>query len=134
MVKNQRFSPLPLKTSVLPVQSIADDGPTRLLADLPPLSSRLEHDDLENNGRCPHNVRIDEKRPLLASTLIKCVACGRCTCIDCLDRLATLGTETVEEHESVDLVFQRTEELEALLSALRQAWHCAGGPGHRCAS
>ena len=66
--------------------------------------------------RCLHNVRIDEKRPLLANTLIKCVGCGRCTCIDCLDRLATLASKTVAEHESVGLVFQRTEELEALLS------------------
>ena len=68
------------------------------------------------SGRCVHNVCIDEKRPLLANTLIKCVGCGRCTCIDCLDRLATLASKTVAEHESVGLVFQRTEELEALLS------------------
>ena len=68
------------------------------------------------SGRCVHNVCIDEKRPLLANTLIKCAGCGRCTCIDCFDRLAKLASKTVAEHESDGLVFQPTEELKALLS------------------
>ena len=68
------------------------------------------------NGRCPHNVRLDDGQSALPGSLIKCSGCRKSTCLDCLDELQREGNRLVSELRAQDLVMEPFAAFERVLA------------------
>ena len=79
-------------------------------------SARNAQTDNWLNGRCPHNVRLDDGQSALPGSLIKCKACRKCTCRDCLNEIEHEGNRLVGELKAQGLVMEPFAAFERVLA------------------